>query len=178
MITFLAPKSNISWCPEFIPYYVSICKRSWFVAQTMTCRIRIRWQKLVRMLKVVVLFQEILEDWETHLIWRSIGMQIKSLHKYVHLLTSSSNGKSLLWFMAIAARPLLFFWRESVTHMPNHFYSKRKNKTKQNKQKQSLNVSHVGVVSLQFPSCRQSLLEGPSKWYPESQANITNCPAQ
>ena len=82
--------------------------------------------------------------------------------------------------MATAARPLLFFWRESVTRMPNHFYSKKQKKQnkKQNKQKQSLNVSHVGVVSLQFPSCRQSLLEGPSKWYPESQANITNCPAQ
>ena len=131
MITFLAHKSNIPWCPEFFPYYVSICKRSWFVAQTMTCRIRIRWQKLVRMLKVV-LFQEILEDWQAHLIWRSIGMQIKSLHKYVHLLTSSSIGKSLpIWFMATAARPLLFFWRESVTRMPNHFYSKKTKKTKQ-----------------------------------------------
>ena len=95
-ITFLAHKSNISWCPEFFAYYVSICKRSWFVAQTMTCRIRIRWQKLARMLKVVVLFQEILEGREAHLIWRSIGMQIKSSHKYVHLLTSSSIGKSLL----------------------------------------------------------------------------------
>lgn len=97
-IAFFAHESDISSCPEFFAYYVSICKRSWFVAQTVACRIIIIRHKFLRMLEVVFLFQdeEILEGREAHLIWQSIVIQIKSLHKYVHLLPSSSIGKSLL----------------------------------------------------------------------------------